>query len=139
MDITVNVWQLAGVLGSVSATGAAVVWFFVRTIVGQYTRGVHDALAAQDRTHRESIAQVADQLTTQTRERQAATRHWDEQFRRLEDAARERERELLTLRAELPREYQRREDAIRSESIVMAKLDVLAMKLDRINQGGASS
>ena len=43
------------------------------------------------------------------------------------------------LRAELPREYQRREDAIRSESIVMAKLDVLAMKLDRINQGGASS
>lgn len=117
MDVTVDVWQLAGVLGGVSSAGAGVVWALVRVIVGQHTRAIEGRLAGQDKA------------------REAATRHWDEQFRRIEDTARANERELLTLRAELPREYQRREDAIRSESIIMAKLDVLAMKLDRVHGG----
>ena len=41
-----------------------------------------------------------------------------------------REREILQLRCDLPLEYVRREDAIRSETVINAKLDTLAAKID---------
>lgn len=47
------------------------------------------------------------------------------------------ERELMDLRAKLPLEYVRREDAIRQEVVINAKLDALAMKLDDIRGAGA--
>ena len=40
------------------------------------------------------------------------------------------ERELLVLRAELPREYIRREDQIRFETTIYAKLDALNQRFD---------
>lgn len=45
------------------------------------------------------------------------------------------EKDLLRLRAELPIEYVRREDWIRNQTVIEAKLDALAAKLD---QGGRS-
>ncbi len=45
------------------------------------------------------------------------------------------ERSILQLRAELPLEYVRREDWIRNQTVIEAKLDALAAKLD---QGGRS-
>ncbi|MDD3310968.1 hypothetical protein [Pseudodesulfovibrio sp.] len=45
----------------------------------------------------------------------------------------ENEKSLLRLRAELPLEYVRREDWIRNQTVIEAKLDALAAKLD---QGG---
>ncbi|NDV20934.1 hypothetical protein GO013_16100 [Pseudodesulfovibrio sp. JC047] len=48
--------------------------------------------------------------------------------------ANENEKSILGLRAELPIEYVRREDWIRNQTIIEAKLDGLADKLD--NQGG---
>ena len=41
-----------------------------------------------------------------------------------------REREILQLRIDLPLEYVRREDAIRQETVITAKLDTLAAKID---------
>jgi len=41
-----------------------------------------------------------------------------------------REREILQLRCDLPLEYVRREDAIRQETVINAKLDTLAAKID---------
>ena len=41
-----------------------------------------------------------------------------------------REREILQLRCDLPLEYVRREDAIRQETVIHAKLDTLAAKID---------
>lgn len=40
------------------------------------------------------------------------------------------ERDLMELRAELPLEYVRREDSIRQEVVINAKLDALAEKID---------
>ena len=44
------------------------------------------------------------------------------------------EKSILRLRAELPLEYVRREDWIRNQTVIEAKLDALAAKLD---QGGS--
>ena len=43
---------------------------------------------------------------------------------------RQLERDLMELRAELPERYLRREDYIRGQSIIEAKLDGLAMKIE---------
>lgn len=43
-----------------------------------------------------------------------------------------REREILQLRCDLPLEYVRREDGIRQETVIHAKLDMLAAKLDAL-------
>jgi hypothetical protein len=47
------------------------------------------------------------------------------------------ERELLRLKASLPLEYVRREDWIRNQTVIEAKLDALAAKLE--NMGGRNA
>lgn len=42
------------------------------------------------------------------------------------------DREILILRAELPNQYVRREDAIRNETVVTAKLDSLGSKIEQL-------
>jgi len=60
-------------------------------------------------------------------------------FRGLEDALKARaddwqrtERALLELKAELPVQYVRKEDAIRGEVVIHAKLDALAAKIEQL-------
>lgn len=43
------------------------------------------------------------------------------------------DKEILKLRAELPRDYVRREDAIREQVVINAKLDALGAKIDQLN------
>lgn len=50
----------------------------------------------------------------------------------LEDKLRAVEADALKLRAELPLQYVRKEDAIRSESVIHAKLDALAAKIESL-------
>lgn len=47
------------------------------------------------------------------------------------------ERDLMELRAELPNQYVRREDYIRGQSVVEAKLDAVAAKLEVVQMQGA--
>lgn len=44
------------------------------------------------------------------------------------------ERELLTLKADLPIQYVRREDYVRGQSVIEAKLDAVYTKLDAIKE-----
>ncbi len=54
-------------------------------------------------------------------------------FRWMQDrSTRKLEREFLEHCAKLPLEYVRKEDAIRQELVINAKLDALAMKIDRM-------
>lgn len=52
-------------------------------------------------------------------------------------AWRQVERDLMALRAELPREYVRREDYIRGQSVLEAKIDAVAAKLEVVKLQGA--
>lgn len=68
---------------------------------------------------------------------------FDVRFKGIEQAHKEEatqwqrvERELLDLKAELPVSYVRREDYIRGQSILEAKMDGLAMKLENAQLRG---
>ena len=55
-----------------------------------------------------------------------------EQLRKASDKIHSFERELLEMKADLPLNYVRREDAIRQETVMTAKLDTLAAKIDAL-------
>lgn len=70
-------------------------------------------------------------------------KHLDHRFNVLEEANRQEvgqwrhlERELMGLKADLPLQYVRREDYIRGQSIIEAKLDGLAVKLENAQLRG---
>jgi predicted patatin/cPLA2 family phospholipase len=83
---------------------------------------------------------LSEKFKTQETQRAEATARWDSRFNELQSASQEEsrnwhrvERQLLQLQAELPREYVRREDHIRFETVINAKLDALNAKIDLSN------
>jgi len=57
----------------------------------------------------------------------------ERQFQTIEDDAKEWsriEKEFLHFKAELPNQYVRREDYIRSQTVIESKLDALALKIE---------
>lgn len=115
MTVQLELWQLITLLlAFFSAVGA-----FGRVLLSQFERRLGDRFRAQELLRSE-----------------AATR-WDSRFDELRQASANEaqnwhrvERDLLSLRAELPREYMRREDHIRFETTINAKLDALNARFD---------
>lgn len=69
--------------------------------------------------------------------RSESQKHWDSKFQSLEaNAASEAkewqrvEREIMSLKADLPVNYVRREDYIRNQSIIESKIDGLALRIE---------
>ncbi|MDT3707439.1 MAG: hypothetical protein ROZ09_11475 [Thiobacillus sp.] len=81
------------------------------------------------------------------RAREASAKAWDTKYasmledqREASDAWRNLERDFLKFRGDLPLEYVRREDFIRNQSLIEAKLDAIALhiqnlQLQRIKNG----
>ncbi|WP_312929116.1 hypothetical protein [Stutzerimonas nitrititolerans] len=87
---------------------------------------------------------LAERFTAQDEARKAASRHWEENFAKVlerqdkdADALAQLERSFLRFQAELPLEYVRREDWVRGQSVIEAKLDGLALKFENILLKGA--
>ena len=76
-----------------------------------------------------------------------SAKHWENSFKSVleeqhknSEAQRQLERDFLKFRGDLPLEYVRREDFIRNQSVIEAKLDAIALhiqnlQLQRINNG----
>lgn len=76
---------------------------------------------------------------TQEKARKEAQVHWDKRFSALENAAGEWarvERELLLFKAEIPRIVVMRDDYIRNQTVIEAKLDGLALRLENAQLKG---
>lgn len=115
MNISIEFWQLVSLLLAFFAfLGAA-----GKMLLGQIDQRLETRFASMEEA------------------RKLSTLHWDSRFSALlsqskedADAVRQLERDLMELRAELPERYLRREDYIRGQSIIEAKLDGLAMKIE---------
>ena len=121
MLIEVEIWQLISLL--IGFFGA--IAGFAKVLLSQFEKRLEERFDAQE--HAKADAQ----------------KHWDEKFSSIEQAMREEaaqwsrvERDLLELRAELPVRYVMREDYIRGQSILEAKLDGLALKIENIQLKG---
>ncbi|EOE2603239.1 TPA: hypothetical protein ACY17N_004665 [Pseudomonas aeruginosa] len=121
MNLTLEFWQLVslllGFLGSCAGAG--------KLLLGQIDQRLETRFKAMEEA------------------RQLSTLHWDERFAALlaqsredGDAVRQLERDLMSLRAELPERYVRREDYIRGQTVIEAKLDSLALRMENIQLKG---
>lgn len=93
------------------------------------------------------LSQVEKRLDARFKAQEEARRltseHWDTRFATLDAAARKEtgqwqqfERELLTLKADLPVLYVRREDYVRNQTVIEAKLDAVALKIENLQLRG---
>lgn len=112
MTIPVDFWQLVGLLvtflGFLFAAG--------RLLLTQIDRRLEERFTAQ-----------AVRLSAL----EAASRDEAGQWQRVE-------RELMDLKADLPLHYVRREDYIRGQSVIEAKLDGLALRIENVQLRGVS-
>lgn len=104
MSLQIDFWQLVGLL--LSGLGV---------VVGLLKFGLMQAQKHQDAAHLQVLSRL-DSME-QTNKQEAA------QWQRLE-------REMLQLKADMPLQYVRREDYIRGQSVIEAKLDAVAVKLE---------
>lgn len=109
MNFTLNLWEVLTLVGTVTAAFIAL----GRMLIAQAERRLDDRFAAMEES------------------RQTAQTQWLEQFQRIEIAAMKNEQRTLQLLTELPMQYQRREDSIRFETNVLARLDAMGEKLHR--------
>ncbi len=114
------------------------------TLFGAFA-GAGKALLAQTQRH------LDERFAAQEEARRLNHQATQDRLEKIETAAREEtgqwqrvERELLSLKADLPVHYVRREDYIRGQSVIESKLDGLATKIENaqlrgvlgINPGG---
>lgn len=108
-----SVELLLGLFGACALLVAGA-WGLIKIVVGQFSRLLDIRFEAMEVSRQEKGVQ------------------WDRRFSGIEGQQRTLERDLLELKADLPVNYVRREDHIRYETVVNAKLDALATKLDAI-------
>ena len=124
MTVQIEFWQLVTLLlaflGFLFAAG--------RLLLSQIDRRLNDRFETIEKAREEGQATW----------RQTFTQHLEEE-RRETDLMRNIEREFLRFQADLPLQYVRREDYVRGQSVIEAKLDALYNKLEVVQMKGANN
>ena len=124
MTVQVEFWQLITLLlsflGFLFAAG--------KLLLSQIDRRLNERFETIEKAREEGQATW----------RQTFTQHLDEE-RRETDLLRNFEREFLRFQAELPLQYVRREDYVRGQSVIEAKLDALYNKLEVVQMKGVNN
>ena len=106
-------------LAMLAAAVLAAFWVMVKVAAGQFQRALDSRFASQEEARRENHTQITERL----RGMDAASREDAQQWQRVE-------RDLLRWQAEMPVQYVRRDDYIRGQSVLEAKIDGLGTKLE---------
>lgn len=115
MTLQIEFWQLLGLLLS----GLGALWGVVKHSLSQSQRHLDERFTLQDTAREANHKALATRLDGM------------EQINRDEAAQWQRiERDLLKMQAEMPLHYVRREDYIRGQSVIEAKLDAFGSKLE---------
>lgn len=87
---------------------------------------------------------LGERFAAQDQARQTAAKHWEAAFEKViarqdkdAEAVQQLEKTFLKWQAELPISYVRREDFVRNQTIIEAKIDNIASKLEVIQLNGA--
>lgn len=122
MTIQLELWQLITLLllffGAVATFG--------KVLMVQFDKRLDERFRAQEKARAET------------------QKHWDQQFSAIERAGRDEviqwqriERDFLEFKADLPVQYVRREDYVRNQTVIEAKLDAVALKIENLQLKGA--
>lgn len=125
MPLEMELTQLVGWAITLLSAFAGLVTALVKVLLGQFEKRLAERFAAQDEA------------------RQAASRHWEQNFEKVlarqdkdAETVQQLEKTLLRFQADLPVNYVRREDYVRGQSLVEAKLDGVALLIQNITLKG---
>lgn len=122
MQITLDLWHVISLavafLGASAGAG--------KLLLTQTQRHLDDRFNAQEAARTANHDQVSRRLDSM----ETAAREEMGNWQRIE-------RDLLRMQAELPLHYVRREDYIRGQTVIEAKLDALYSKLETVQMRGA--
>ena len=108
--LQIDFWQLVGFGGALLSGFAAIIFGAGRLIAAQFEARINERFDVLQKA-REAEAQGISNL----------------------------EREFLRFQADLPLQYVRREDYVRGQSVIEAKLDALYNKLEVVQMKGANN
>lgn len=121
MELTIGFWQFGGMLAGLASFFLMALAGLSKLLLSQFAQKIDARFDAQEEVRKQSAAR------------------WEQQFRSLDDSQRRFDKEMADLRLELAKQYVRREDAIRDQTVIQAKLDALAAKVELLTQVMASA
>lgn len=121
-----DIGEMVGWVIGLLSIFVSIVVFLVKLLLNQFEKRLSERFAAQELA------------------RTAAAKHWDENFAQVlerqdkdAEALYQLERSFLTFKAQLPLDYVRREDWVRGQAVLEAKLDGVALKIENLMLKGA--
>ncbi len=112
--IQMELWQLIVAVITLICTVIGGFWAVGAVVVGQFNRRLEERFAGQDKSRAEGREQ------------------WERRFTLIEKDIANHAKDLQNFRLKVSEEYWRREDAIRQEVVLHAKIDALAAKIDNL-------
>ena len=121
-------WQAVGVIVTLIATVLGGVWAVGKVLIWQFNRSLKLQFDAVSQTLTKQNEDFVEMKSRQTEEFVDIKRRLDKQ----EENDLHLEREMMALRAELPRDYVRREDFTRVIASFEVKVDNLRLTIERL-------
>ena len=135
MMIQLELWHLISMLiaffGCVGAFG--------KILLTQFEKRQAERFKAQDESRKASEKSQDERFEAQEKARKEAQEHWDTQFSELKEQAKgwvRVEREFLEFKAALPMTYVMRDDYVRNQTVIEAKLDSVALRIENLQLKG---
>lgn len=140
--LSVSIWELLGVMSAVGAVFLGALWAVFAFQIRRYDNALADRFRSHQLAEDTRYGQLSDAIRSRFDEIEQARfegqRHWQELLnkhvddgRRREEVINRLERDFLKFAGELPLYYVRKEDDVRSKTVLESKLDALNAKIDR--------
>lgn len=121
MTVNMELWQLITLL--LAFFGA--VWAFGKVLMTQFDRQLDIRFKAQDEARESGSKALREKLDL----------HMEQEVRTA-DQLKALERDFLLWKADMPVMYVRREDYVRNQTVIEAKLDAVALRIENIQLKG---
>ena len=121
----IEMWDFIKTIGGMMVALIGAIWTFGVVLAGQFEKRLADKFATQDAARALTDAALNETLQ----------RHLSEE-RQMGEQIAQLERDFLNWKGELPLNYVRREDYVRGQTVIEAKLDALYSEIKLVQLKG---
>lgn len=139
MKVTVEFWYLVGLLLGF----LGVVFTFGKLLLGEIEKRLDQRFKTIDEANKAAEKRLDQRFQEIDEANKNLSTYWDTRFSELMDQNRREadgwqkiEKDFLRFQADLPLQYVRREDYVRNQTVIEAKLDSLALKIENVQLKG---
>lgn len=121
--------EIAQIVG-IATTLVAGAWALVKVAAKQFGREIQLRFGALEKSREEFQDSLNERFDAMERARDEGRKLYEQRFTRLEDGQLRAERDLLAFKLEVAETRVHREDYVRNQTLIEAKLDGMATKME---------